>query len=304
MHPMFAETHSLRIAQPAISGCSRVGSGRTAATTPPVPPEENPSSASSTRRAASCAAGCTADGTPAAPGRAAACRARPQPGRQQFAQVARQFRDALRLARVDAVMPPVMAVFLDGDAAARRVHHDRRRPPLTRCRCWRVSGPARLAGRSDGISRRRSSRRRRHQGLDAASSTRAVALLMLGIIEGCTQPASISTLRGTGFSVSGRSPARAGPWPSASAAASRTQALPQLHRGPEHRAQPLLQAPAAPFAAEPRGTFSSTMRRPLSPSRGTRLRLGRWFLIAAGEAVVQVQLRSLSWACSSTSLIR
>jgi hypothetical protein len=34
------------------------------------------------------------------------------------------------------------------------------------------------------------------QGLmPAASSTRAVALLMLGLMDGCTQPASISTLR-------------------------------------------------------------------------------------------------------------
>ena len=82
--------------------------------------------------------------------------------------------------------------------------------------------------------------------MPAASSTRAVALLMLGIIAGCTQPASISTLRACV-----RVGQRAGVLPrrhlvaSARAGSSAAHRLAQLHRRAEQRrGQAFLQRPA------------------------------------------------------------
>ena len=57
------------------------------------------------------------------------------------------------------------------------------RPPSWSFRCVRIA-PQQPAPSATSV------------WMPAASSTRAVALLMLGIIAGCTQPVSISTLRG------------------------------------------------------------------------------------------------------------
>ena len=102
--------------------------------------------------------------------------ARLQLGRHQFgqqlAQVARQRADACGLVGIVRVVRQRMAVVLDGDAAARGVHHDRLdlpatsdpRPAATRRRCCGACRPGRLRGRSGACGSRRSSRRRRPPG--------------------------------------------------------------------------------------------------------------------------------------------
>jgi hypothetical protein len=146
--------------------------------------------------------------------------------------------------------------------------------------------------------------------MPAASSTRAVALLTLGIIAGCTQPASISTRRGCSrvgqrrartprlaagtlfFSVWGSSGRTA--WPSFIAGPNRGEVRPSL------RSQRTARSGAG------RGTRSSTMRRPMSTSCP--------YCTPEGQVVSQLrQVRQRSRCCcvlrvtgapSSTCLIR
>jgi hypothetical protein len=104
--------------------------------------------------------------------------------------------------------------------------------------------------------------------MPAASSTRAVAVLMLGIIAGCTQPASIRTLRA--WVRVGQAPASClGGTFSRSRAGSRPRtACPIFMAGAnsgEVRPAPSVQRSA--FEGAPRGTLRSTMPRPMSTSR-------------------------------------
>jgi hypothetical protein len=132
--------------------------------------------------------------------------------------------------------------------------------------------------------------------MPAASSTRAVALLMLGIIDGCTQPASINTLRacvrvgqvpascfaGTlARSFSGSRPRT--DWPSFIAGAKSGEVSPSLSS----------QRVADSMAG--RGTFSSTIRRPMST---------RWpYCTPLGQVVSQLrQVRQRS-RCSCVARV-
>jgi hypothetical protein len=140
-----------------------------------------------------------------------------------------------------------------------------------------------------------------------ASSTRAVAVLMFGIIDGCTQPASISTLRAC--VVVGQAPAAcfAGTlaW---SAAGSRPRTdWPSFIAGPNSgEGRPSLSTQRVADSIAGRGTFSSTMRRPMST---------RWpYCTPLGQVLSQLRqvrqrsrcscvLRVGAWP-SSTCLIR
>jgi len=94
--------------------------------------------------------------------------------------------------------------------------------------------------------------------MPAASSTRAVALLMLGIIAGCTQPSSSSTLRGwlrVGQNFA-RTPAAAGTLSFSDAGSSGRSARPTAIAGPK--------------AAEVRPSFSSQRTARSLAGRSTR----------------------------------
>jgi hypothetical protein len=101
--------------------------------------------------------------------------------------------------------------------------------------------------------------------MPAASSTRAVALLMLGIIDGCTQPASINTLRAC--SRFGHSPAswRTGTLLLSFCGNAPRTAWPSFMAGPNKGdVSPSFKVQRNAFAAAPRSTFSSTILRPMS----------------------------------------
>ena len=150
-------------------------------------------------------------------------------------------------------------------------------------------------------------RRATRVSIPAASSTRAVALLMLGAIEGCTQPASISTLRAC--SRVGQA-ARVPPgrhlvfqrlWQQAA------QRLAQLHRrGEQRRGQAFLQRPAQRLERRAARHFPSTILRPMSTRWPYSTPLGQVL-----SQLRQVRHRSrCSWVLrvgsspSSTCLIR
>ena len=121
---------------------------------------------------------------------------------QELGQIPRQLGDAARLLRVRRIVAQRVAVFLDRHAAARGVHDDRldaaaRRPAATRRRCCAASASSAPSWslRCRRIAPQQPASRRRSVWMPAASSTRAVARLMFGVIAGCTQPSSSSTLR-------------------------------------------------------------------------------------------------------------
>ena len=93
---------------------------------------------------------------------------------------------------------------------------------------------AHRAAAAGAVGRRWSARRR-------ASSTRAVAALMLGVIAGCTQPISISTLRACvrcGHRPARAAPRRrlgAAPWPCSAFGSSGRTAWPSFSAGREQR---------------------------------------------------------------------
>ena len=145
--------------------------------------------------------------------------------------------------------------------------------------------------------------------MPAASSTRAVALLTLGIIDGCTQPISISTLRGC-WRV-GQRCARAGA--GAATLAFRTGGRKERKAWPTFIAgaksgdvRPSFKDQRVACSAAGRGTRSSTMRRPIS----TRLP----YCTPEGQVVSQLrqvrQRSRWSWVArvgawpSSTCLMR
>ena len=140
----------------------RVGAGRAAAqvrfasATCTLKPSSRQVLLDAAAQLAGRAAGCRADETPAGPARAAPCRAAAAT-RSGSSSLRSRVSSLMRcgLGRVGRVVLQVVAVFLDGDAAARRVHHDRLDPAAvhraaTRRRCWRASGPGRRPGRSGG----------------------------------------------------------------------------------------------------------------------------------------------------------
>ena len=98
-----------------------------------------------------------------------------------------------------------------------------------------------------------------------ASSTRAVAVLMLGIIAGCTQPASMMTLRAC--SRVGQAPASRGAGTLAlSASGSRPRTICPAFMAGANRGEgrPSFSAQRSAFSPAGRGTFSSTILRPMS----------------------------------------
>ncbi len=132
--------------------------------------------------------------------------------------------------------------------------------------------------------------------MPAASSTRAVALLMLGIIAGCTQPSSISTLRGC---------SRVGHWwlralPLAGtlcfrlAGSSGRSNLPAFIAGPNSgEVRPSFSSQRTAFSPRGRSTRSSTILRPMSTRWPYSHAAGAGGLaVAAGQAAVKVQLRA------------
>ena len=130
--------------------------------------------------------------------------------------------------------------------------------------------------------------------MPAASSTRAVALLMLGIMAGCTQPASISTLRACAARGPGcRRPAWRGTL--------------FLQRGGQQRAHQLAQLHGRARTAARAGLPSAPSAARVSPARARHLGVDQLaadvdqvavlhaagagaFAVAAGQAAVQVQL--------------
>ena len=140
-----------------------------------------------------------------------------------------------------------------------------------------------------------------------ASSTRAVAVLMLGPMDGCTQPASISILRAC---------VRVGHWPAScfagtlacsAAGSSGRKAWPSCMAGANSgEGRPSLSAQRRAFSPAGRATFSSTSLRPISTRWPYSTPLGQ-----VDSQLRQVRQRSRwSWvlrvgsAPSSTCLIR
>ncbi len=104
--------------------------------------------------------------------------------------------------------------------------------------------------------------------MPSASNTRSVAALMFGAIAGCTQPASISILRGCG--VPGVRPAccAAGTLAFNEAGSSGRASWPSFIAGPNSGlVSPAFSAPRTRRAPNGRGTCSSTTLRPMSTSR-------------------------------------
>ena len=98
-----------------------------------------------------------------------------------------------------------------------------------------------------------------------ASNTRAVALLMLGLIAGCTQPASSSTLRG--WVRRGQSPLACGAGTLALSAAgsSGRTSWPSFMAGPNSgEGRPSFKAQRSARSGAGRGTLASTILRPMS----------------------------------------
>ena len=188
-----------------------------------------------------------------------------------------------------------------------------RRPAATRRRCCAACRPGRPRGRSGGvrIAPQQPAPSATRVWMPAASSTRAVALLMLGIIAGCTQPISISTLRGC---------SRVRP---------QVRARRRRRPAPCSSARPAAAAAPAGRASSP-GANSGEVRPSLSSQRTARSPAGRstrcvddaaadvdqvavlhaaragGLAVAAGQAAVQVQLRrcASTGAPSSTCFIR
>ena len=112
--------------------------------------------------------GCTPSRLPRRAGeRQAVAEYRDETG-EELGKVARQVGDATRLRRVRRIVRERVAVLLDGDAAARCVHHDRldlaaldERPPGVDVAL--ASARARRRGRSGAAGSRRSSRHRRRR---------------------------------------------------------------------------------------------------------------------------------------------
>ncbi len=103
--------------------------------------------------------------------------------------------------------------------------------------------------------------------MPAASSTRAVALLTLGIIAGCTQPASMSTLRACWRC--GQTPARgaagAGTLCFSAAGSSGRTSWPIFMAGANSgEVSPSLSSQRTAFSPAGRCTRSSTILRPIS----------------------------------------
>ncbi len=101
--------------------------------------------------------------------------------------------------------------------------------------------------------------------MPAASSTRAVAALMLGIIDGCTQPASISTLRA--WLRVGQAPASclAGTLACKAAGSRPRTAWPIFMAGANSgEGRPSFNAQRKAFSGVGRGTLASTILRPMS----------------------------------------
>ena len=241
---------------------------------------------------------------------------------QQLAEVARQRADARapsrrRPGRAASAWPYSLTVTPQPDAfitiASTAPAPSGRRPAATRRRCCGACRPGRRRGRSGAarIAPQQPAPSATTVWMPAASSTRAVALLMFGIIAGCTQPSSSSTLRGCARV--GQRCARAGAGGRHLVLQRRRQQRPhglaELHRRREQRrGQAFLQQPALrALAARPLDLRSSTMRRPIStrlpyctPDGQVRL------AVAAGQAAVEVQLRrcASTGAPSSTCLIR
>ena len=143
--------------------------------------------------------------------------------------------------------------------------------------------------------------------MPAASSTRAVAKLMRGIMAGCTHPASSSTLRAC--SRTGQAPASCG-WGTFSARTSGSRprtACPSFRAGANSgEFSPSLSAQRLARSPKGRGTCSSTILRPMST---------RWpYCTPLGQVLSQLrQVRQRSRCCwvarvgvppSSTCLIR
>ena len=132
--------------------------------------------------------------------------------------------------------------------------------------------------------------------MPAASSTRAVALLMLGIIAGCTQPSSSSTLRGclrVGHSLAARA-ALGRHLVLQRCRQQRPQRLAELHRRAEQRrGQAFLEQPAHRLLAA--GALDAVFddlaadvhQVPVLHAAGAG-----GLAVAAGQAAVQVQLRA------------
>ena len=131
--------------------------------------------------------------------------------------------------------------------------------------------------------------------MPAASSTRAVALLMLGIIAGCTQPISSSTLRGCSR-VGQRLRARRRRRRHLRLQRRRQRGahrLAELHRRREQRrGQAFLQRPAQrPLAGRPRHALVDDAPADLDQVAVLHARRARRLAVAAGQAAVEVQLR-------------
>ena len=130
------------------------------------------------------------------------------------------------------------------------------RPPSWSLRCVRIA-PQQPAPSATSV------------WMPAASSTRAVALLMLGIIAGCTQPISISTLRscsrvGQRWAFAGP---RAGTLACSAAGSSGRTSWPSFIAGPNSgEVRPSLSSQRTAFSPAGRSTRSSTSLRPMSTS--------------------------------------
>ena len=223
---------------------------------------------------------------------------------QQLAQVLRQRADAPRLRRTAGSCarqwPYSFTVTPQPDAfitIASTCRAGQPRPAATRRRCCGACRPGRRRGRSGAvrIAPQQPAPSATRVWMPAASSTRAVALLMLGIIAGCTQPISSSTLRAcsrVGHGAPPRRPAAGTLFFSAAGSSGRIQ-LAELHRRREQRrGQAFLQRPARrPLGRRALDPLLDDAAADLDQVAVLHARGAGGLAVAAGQAAVEVQLR-------------